>query len=337
MEPFTNFDLPPWATEELTAVKKLLAQELPAGLGPFLDETAHGLPGGGLFLLRPMLVLAVSRHYGFADGRKILLAGSVHMIHLASVLHDRLGGPALAGLGGAGAAETPEDLHRREATDILLGDFLFAKASRIVVEDADVAIIKDMIRTSARSAEARARVLSMSEDEGNWGPRTCFEACSEKVTLLLSLCARIGAVLGNAPSAEKDCVSEYAQSLGRALRIFEDVRFWQGESPGAGLPAYERALTHPMLLYWEREGLGAWREARRIFRSFGDREGYAWVRERLRAGGYLDASAEEGRRWEADAVRMLAGLSATPERDLLARFARVFPDGAVPGEGRGSR
>lgn len=334
MEPLTNFVLPVWASEELAAVKNLVAQELPAGLGSFLDRTAHGLPEDASFLLRPMLVLAVARHYGFADGRKVLLAGAVHMIHLASVLHDRLGGSALAEVGGA--AEASDDLHRREATDILLGDFLFAKASRIVVEDGDVAIIEDMIRTSARSAEARARVLSLSEEEGDLDPRACFEACSEKVTLLLSLCARIGAVLGSAPPGEKESLSEYAQSVGRALRIFEDVRFWKNGKLGGIVPSYERALTHPMILCWEREGLNAWREARRILRgSVG--EGYDTVRERLKARGYLDASVEEARRWETDAIRKLSVLSATPERDLLVRFARVFPDGPALGEGGGGR
>jgi geranylgeranyl pyrophosphate synthase len=330
MEPFTNFGLPSWASEELAAVQRLLEEELPAGLAPFLDRTGHGLPEDASVPLRPLLVLAVARHYGFRDERKIRLAAAVHMIHLASILHDRLGKPALAA--SAASVEDPDDAHRREATDILLGDFLFAKASRIVVEDGDVAIIEDMIRTSARSAEARARVLALSEGEGNPDPRVCFDACSEKVTLLLSLCARIGAVLGNAPLGEKDRLSEYAQFLGRALRILEDVRFWQGEPSGLALPAYERALTHPMLLCWEREGLDAWREMSRILRSSAPGEGYGAVCLRLAAGGYLDASIKEARRWEADAVLSLDGLAATVERDLLIRLARSLVSGAGSGE-----
>ncbi len=255
------------------------------------------------------------------------------MIHLASVLHDRLGGPALATPGRA--AETPDDAHRREATDILLGDFLFAKASRIVVEDGDVAIIEDMIRTSARSAEARARVLGLSEGEEDLDPRACFDACSEKMTLLLSLCARIGAVLGNAPPAEKECLSEYARSLGRALKILEDVRFWQNGDLCGTMPVYERALTYPMLVWLEREGMSAWREARRVLHSSVPGQGCASVRERLATGGCLEASVEEARRWEADAVGRLGGIAASPERDLLARFARVVPGGgSASGGGR---
>lgn len=333
MEPSTTFDLPLWASEELGGVKKLLAQELPAGLGPFLERTALGLPENHLLLLRPMLVLTVARHYGFTDGRKILLAGAVHMIHLASVLHDRLGGPALAA--PEGAFEALDDAHRREAIDILLGDFLFAKASRIVVEDGDVTIIEDMIRTSARSAEARARLLGLSEGEEDLDPRACFDVSSEKVTLLMSLCARIGAVLGNAPPAEKDCLSEYAQSLGRALKILEDVRFWQNGDLCGAVPAYERAVTYPMLCWLERKGMSAWREARRILHSSASGEGYASVRERLAAGGCLEASVEEARRWSADAVGKLGALAATSERDLLARFARAFPGGPASGGGKG--
>lgn len=302
-------------------------EELPAGLAPFLDRTGHGLPEDVPVPLRPLLVLAVARHYGFRGERRIRLAAAVHMIHLASLLHDRLGKPALAV--SEASEEDPDDAHRREATDILLGDFLFARASRIVVEDGDVAIIEDMIRTSARSAEARARVLALSEGEGDLNPRACFEACSEKITLLMSLCARIGAVLGNAPPGENDRLSEYARFLGRALRILEDVRFWQVQTADLALPAYERALTHPMLLFWEREGLDAWREMSRILQSSAPGEGYASVRVRLASGGYPDASIEEARRWQADAVLSLDGLAATAERDLLARLARSLVGGAV--------
>lgn len=330
MGPFTNLDLPPWASEEFAAVERLLDEELPAGLAPFLDRTGHGLPEDASLPLRPLLVLAVARHYGFRDARKIRLAAAVHMIHLASILHDRLGKPAVAA--SATVEEDTDDAHRREATDILLGDFLFARASRIVVEDGDVAIIEDMIRTSARSAEARARVLALSEGEGGVDPRACFDACSQKVTLLLSLCARIGAVLGNAPHEEKARLSEYAQFLGRALRILEDVRFWQGENPCLPLPVYERALTHPMLLCWEREGLDAWRETSRILQSSAPGEGYASVRARLASGGYLHASIEEARRWKADAVVRLYGLAASAERDLLQRFALNLVGGAVSGK-----
>jgi len=70
----------------------------------------------------------------------------------------------------------------------------------------------------------------------------------------------------------------------------------------------------------------------RILRSSAPGEGYGAVCLRLAAGGYLDASIKEARRWEADAVLSLDGLAATVERDLLIRLARSLVSGAGSGE-----
>ena len=129
MEQLTfNVPVPSWAQKDLEYVHSHVREVLPDTLQSFWDTDGFGLTGFDRQPLRPYLVLLVARHYGCTGSRPLHLAASVHMTHIASLLHDRLGYARQAS--GAGD-DVDQEHHQREALDILLGDFLFSKASRI--------------------------------------------------------------------------------------------------------------------------------------------------------------------------------------------------------------
>ena len=322
MESADSFLLPSWAMRELALVQDLIREELPVALTPFMERAGYTLPGREPFALRPLLLLAVARHYGSSGDRPVRLAAAVQMIHLASLLHDRLGQPGLAAP-VSGAAREAEDDHRRESTDILLGDFLFAKASHVVIEDGDIVIIEDMIRTSSQSAEAKARVLSIDEGTVPMDPRSCFEVSAEKLSLLLSLSVRVGAVLAVAGRDEQEALSDFGLSLGRSLRILEDLHFWSDPANRAIFAAAERALTYPLLLLWEKEGREAWEGVRRELSDSPERS-LSSLQIRLGRSGYLDASLLEARRQAESAAERIDVLAPTEARRLLQEVARTF-------------
>ncbi|MEW6442442.1 MAG: hypothetical protein AB1640_16005 [bacterium] len=319
--------MPSWLGQDLEAIRRLMQSELPAPLHPFMQGLGYDLPGRHDFPLRPFLLLSAARHYGRSGDRPIRLGAAVQMIHVASLLHDRLGQTPPA----PGPADDPNGAaagHRRESTDILLGDYLFAKASQVVVRDGDECIIRDMIRTSAESAEAKARIVGLDEPALGLGPRHCFEACAEKLSLLLSLSLRTGALLGETVPEEVRALSEYGRLLGRTLRIFDDLRFWKQPEEADSCPAAERALAHPLIVLWEEEGREAWEGARREL-SRPERTAFESLRERLLRGGWLEASAREAGREAASAAERLADLAPTPERNLLQELARRIGESAV--------
>ena len=315
MEHQDRFVPPSWAVRELALVQDLVRRELPAALAPFMERAGYALPGHERFALRPLLLLSAARHYGSMGERPVRLAAAVQMIHLASLLHDRLGqsGPAES---ARGALPEAGDGHRRESTDILVGDFLFAKASHVVIEDGDVVIIEDMIRTSSESAEAKARILSMDEGIVPMDPLSCFDAFANKLALLLALSVRVGAVLGGAALSERQALSDFGLSLGRALRIFEDSRLWLGSEDRGAFSAQETAVTYPLLLLWGKEGKEAWEGVRRQLSESPERS-LPSIRIRLDSSGYLDASLSEARRHAEGAAERLEVLAPTEERRLL--------------------
>ncbi len=322
----------PWADESVERIREIVRGLLPERLRGLWDAGAFDPPPREDPYLRPLLLFASARHYGRAGSRAERLAAGVHMIHLASLCHDRLGrGAPVPDV--EGMPEDPETaVHQREALDILLGDLFFSKACNILVEDGDLGIIRDNIETSRASAEAQAVLVAGGRDPHGVPPEKGFEASADKVSLLLSMCLRMGAVLGEAPSAEIEALSRYGALLGRAIRIRRDVAFWDavaGQSPEE-VPL-EARFAHPLVLLAEREGVGRWR--RLVGGISPTEEGSPReLAARLRGGGYLEGSRRVGAGLAERAAAALIPLGATAETAFLREVALApFSVGRSPG------
>jgi len=310
--------VPPWAQTELEQVHSYVRESLPETLKSLWDSDGFGLAGFDRQPLRPYLVLLVARHYGCMGDRPLRLAASIHMIHMASLLHDRLGYARKA----VGVGEDPDQVHhQREALDILLGDFFFSKASGFIVEDGEKRIIQEHIQTSLETAEAQARFVSLEKEIHKVEPAKCFEVVSDKVSLLLALSLRVGAILGKGQSEEEESLAGCGFSLGRMVRILEDLSVWERFSQeGSPLPPDAR-FSHPLILLWEKEGKGAWDEAVRRLNASGEPE-RTDLRAMLDERGYLAASRSTAFAFAEQAMGRLAGLAETEELRLLEAVVR---------------
>jgi len=303
--------IPSWAEEALKSVHGQVREALPETLQSFWDTDGFGLAGFDGAPLRPYLVLLAARHYACTGTRPLRLAASIHMIHMASLLHDRLG---CARKAPGAAGDTGQDHHQREALDILVGDFFFSRASGFIVEDGDTRIIQEHIRTSLESAETQASLVSLDKEIDKTGPARCFEVVADKVSLLLALSLRVGAILGSAQREEEEALSEYGFLLGRVVRILEDLAIWEHFCPGSPCFAPDTRFSHPMILLWEKEGRKAWEEAARRLHTSDDRDLRALLGDR----GYLAASKRAAFGLAEQALARLNGLAAKCSRKLVS-------------------
>jgi geranylgeranyl pyrophosphate synthase len=221
---------------------------------------------------------------------------------------------------GAGQDTGPEK-HQREALDILLGDFFFSKASNLIVEDGETRIIQEHIRTSLESAENQARIVRLDPDREEIEPARCFESVADKVSLLLALSLRVGAILGKAPRQEEEALSAHGFLMGRVVRILEDLAAWEHFSLGTLSPVPETRFSHPLILVWEKDGSRAWKEAvGRLEAS--DRGEWRALRAMLDDQGYLAASHRTAFGFAEQALQKLEGLAETEEVRLLKGVVR---------------
>ncbi|MFP6656437.1 MAG: polyprenyl synthetase family protein [Myxococcota bacterium] len=234
---------------ELELVESTLRDQLASKVALIGDLGSHLLSSGGK-RLRPVLVLLAAELCGYTGPRRIELAAALELLHTATLLHDdivdlaeiRRGRPSANAIWG----------NRRA---VLAGDFFYARASSIIVEDGNLEIVESYARTIRLMAEGELLQLERSFDvdvtEAHY-----YDVIERKSATLLSNCCEIGALLGGVTRGERNRIGEYGRQLGLAFQLRDDCLDYDadlqelGKEPFADLR--EGKMTLPLIMTLKR-------------------------------------------------------------------------------------
>ena len=179
--------------------------------------------------LRPALTLAVGELFGAKRRALVPFACAIELIHCYSLIHDDL--PALD---NDDLRRGKLSCHKRfgEAIALLAGDALLTEAF-FIVSDPRLArllgapLVSKLIREVSRASGIRGMIAGQSTE---------FELAKRKVTpaaledldrlktgALITTAARAGAIIGRASRKDLDRVTRYAEALGLAFQITDDI------------------------------------------------------------------------------------------------------------------
>ena len=177
--------------------------------------------------LRPALVFAVGETLGAAEKDLGRAAAAIEMIHTYSLIHDDL--PAM----------DDDDLRRGratchvkfgEATAILAGDALQTLAFQTIAEDENLSA-ETRVRVASEIARAAGTPSGMVagqqldlEAEGKQISIEDLERIHQNKTgAVISVSAKVGAIIAEAEETEIKTISEYAANLGLLFQITDDL------------------------------------------------------------------------------------------------------------------
>jgi octaprenyl-diphosphate synthase len=211
----------------------------------------HVLASGGK-RLRPAVLMLAAELCGYDGPRRVQVAAAVELLHTATLLHDdvvdlahlRRGRPAARAVWG----------NRRA---ILVGDFFYARASSMIVEDGDLDILWIFSDTIRRMAEGELLQLQRSFDpdvtEAHY-----YAVIDRKSASLLAAASEAGAILGGVTRAERRRVAEFGREFGLAFQLRDDaLDYAAGEEVLGKRPwtdVREGKVTLPLLLTLKRCG-----------------------------------------------------------------------------------
>lgn len=205
-----------------------------------LNQSMHySLVGGGK-RIRPVLALASAEAVGGNPEGILPAAAALELIHTYSLIHDDL--PAM-----------DDDDYRRgrlsnhkvfgEAYAILAGDALLTYAFELLADpelgqtERQLRIIREvaaaagkvgMVGGQAADVAAEGKTLTLNEIE---------EIHKAKTGALLTISARLGGILGGGAEEQVQALTDYAQALGLAFQIKDDILDVVGDSETLGKPA----------------------------------------------------------------------------------------------------
>lgn len=266
-----------------TALDNSLEVECP-GHGRLREAMRYSLLGGGK-RLRPILALASCESVGASAEKALTPAVVVEYIHTYSLIHDDL--PAMD---DAALRRGRPTAHKAfdEATAILAGDALLTEAFHLLakwgVEKGAGALAAEMIGELACAAGVEGMVSGQAFDLEKDGPGD-IEALdrlhSLKTGALIRASVRIGAMAGGAKKGQINSLSRYAEHLGLAFQIIDDLLDEEGEGTGKdiGGDSAKGKMTYPVLVGKE----GSRRRARELIeRAKSELESFGHAAQPLR-------------------------------------------------------
>lgn len=188
------------------------------------EAMSYSLCAGGK-RIRPVLVLACAELFG--DERAALpFACALEMIHTYSLIHDDL--PCMDN-DALRRGKPTNHMVFGEAMALLAGDALLTRAFEISVKCSSITVKKtaNCIRVLAEAAGTEGmiggQVIDMENEEKEIDAETLHAMHRGKTGALIVGAVKLGAVVGGANEEESKRLVEYAENLGLAFQIKDDI------------------------------------------------------------------------------------------------------------------
>jgi geranylgeranyl diphosphate synthase, type II len=222
------FDLKRYLSEQQRQVEAALDRSIPVVYPETIYESMrYSLMAGGK-RLRPILCLATCELMGGTPAMAMPTACALEMIHTMSLIHDDL--PAMDNDDFRRGQPTNHKVYG-EAMAILAGDGLLAYAFEYIAEetvgvpaDRILKVVAKLGRAVSAAGLVGGQVVDL-QSEGN--PDISLETLTfihnHKTSALLEAAVLSGAILAGAGEADRQRLLRYAQNIGLAFQIVDDI------------------------------------------------------------------------------------------------------------------
>ena len=200
----------------------------------------YSLMAGGK-RLRPILVISTYEIFKKDIEKCLPYAIAIEMVHNFSLIHDDL--PAID---NDDFRHGKLSNHKKfnESTAILAGDGLLNNAYMVISEDlkkSNTENLEKRIKVFTEFAQAVDRMIAGeyvdTEYEGKQISGKELEYIHiNKTGALLRLCVRMGAILAEAPQKDIERLTRYAEKIGLAFQIKDDILSEEGDEKVLGKP-----------------------------------------------------------------------------------------------------
>ena len=208
------------------------------------EAIEYSLMAGGK-RLRPILVLATYEIFKDNYEECMPFAVAIEMIHNFSLIHDDL--PEIDNDDFRHGKPTN---HKKfnHATALLAGDGLFNKAYIVLsneiknsINNQNIDIVKNKVKAFNEFTKSVDRMIAGeyldTELEGKQISKELLEYIHiNKTGALLKLCVRMGAIIAGATERDTDILTDYAEKIGLAFQIKDDILSEEGDPNITGKP-----------------------------------------------------------------------------------------------------
>ena len=247
------FQLKNSVEDKLVLTEEKIRSKLASDVELVEKMTNYHIETGGK-RLRALLTLGAAKLCGYTKGsRDVNLAACVELIHSATLMHDDVIDKGIVRRG----KETLNKVWDNHSS-VLIGDYLLSRCFEMMVEDGNLEVLRLLSSTSSKIAQGEVLQLQ-HKGEIDMLEETYLKIISAKTAELFAAATKVGAILSNADTKEKDALEFYGRNLGLTFQIADDTLDYNSDlklfGKKIGQDFFEGKITLPVILLFQKINL----------------------------------------------------------------------------------
>ncbi|MFQ5562225.1 MAG: polyprenyl synthetase family protein [Parvularculaceae bacterium] len=213
-------------------------------LGRVVDAMRYGALDGGK-RLRPFLTIVAADMFDCPRARSVRAGSAIEMIHCYSLIHDDL--PAMD---DSDLRRGRPSVHKKfdEATAILAGDALLTQAFEVLAApethpraEVRAALVLELARAAGKAGMVGGQMIDIYAEQKDFDLAGVTQLQELKTGALIRVSAISGGIVGEADETDVAALASYAEDLGLAFQIVDDILDATADAETLGKPAGQDA------------------------------------------------------------------------------------------------
>ena len=244
------FQLKNSVEDKLVLTEEKIKSKLASDVELVQKMTNYHIETGGK-RLRALLTLGAAKLCGYTKGsRDVNLAACVELIHSATLMHDDVIDEGVVRRG----KKTLNKIWDNHSS-VLIGDYLLSRCFEMMVEDGNLEVLKLLSSTSSKIAQGEVLQLQ-HKGEVDMLEETYLKIISAKTAELFAAATKVGAILSDADTKEKNALEFYGRNLGLTFQIADDTLDYNSDlklfGKKVGQDFFEGKITLPIILLFQK-------------------------------------------------------------------------------------
>ena len=213
--------------KELQHLEDTLSSSISSEINLATEVTQYVVGSGGK-RIRPVICILVAKMLNYKGSELIKLAGSIELLHTATLIHDDV-------VDQSSTRRGKESIHTKwdNSHSVLVGDFVYSKAFQLMASLDNQEIIRILADSTNRISEGEVLQLSLKKREV-LSKKDYFEIIDRKTAELFKASAITAGSLASCNEDEFISLTNFAIAFGNNFQIKDDLLDYFGNEELTG-------------------------------------------------------------------------------------------------------
>ena len=290
------------------------------GDSPLISSIARHLLKSKGKRIRPAFVFLSSRATDNYNEFAVDASLAIELIHTATLLHDDV--------------VDESDLRRGQETvnykwknliSVLMGDYIFAKAFRIMVDTKSMDLVDAISRATERVSVGELRQI---EESGNYSlsEEEYLEIIADKTASLFAVSWESGPILTGRDRQERSRFAQFGEKIGTAFQVADDLLDFTGDpeltGKEPGNDVVNGKVTLPIIYSLSKVGEASGREMIKVLKDGTGPESFERVYEFVHEEGGISYARTRATELSEQALDSIQPVNPSPYSESLTNMVR---------------